>query len=367
MRIGVNALYLIPGGVGGTEIYLRRLLEAMERIPGHEIVVFTNRETGRLGGHTVELPVRAVSRPQRILYEQFKFPAEVRRHGIDVLLNPGFTAPLLCGVPQVTVFHDLQHKRHPEFFRWFDLPFWRFLLWASAHRSRRLVAVSEATRDDLLKYYRLDPDRISVVHHGVEPEFFELAARREDGGYLLCASTTHPHKNHDRLLRAFQRLAKERPGLKLVLTGVKGFVTGEVEGLVRALGLEAFVELKGWVPRAELYELFRRATGFIYPSRFEGFGMPVLEAMAAGVPVACGAIEPLRTLTGGAALLFDPESDEAILDAMRRLVRGEAPTDGPLRAAPFTWQRAAEQTLAAIEDSLRGGSSRRSSSRGTSR
>ncbi|QOY87746.1 glycosyltransferase family 4 protein [Paludibaculum fermentans] len=360
MRIGVNALYLIPGGVGGTEIYLRRLLEAMERISQHEIVVFTNRETGPMGRVCVELPVTATSRPGRILYEQLRLPGVLRRARIDVVLNPGFTAPLLSGLPQVTVFHDLQHKRHPEFFRWFDLPFWRLLLWASAHKSRRLIAVSEATRDDLLKFYALDPRTISVVHHGVEPEFFELAARREDGGYLLCASTTHPHKNHDRLLRVFQRLVQEQPGWKLVLTGVKGFVTGEVEGLVRELGLEASVELKGWVPRAELYELFRRATGFIYPSRFEGFGMPVLEAMAAGLPVACGAIEPLKSLTGGAALLFDPESDEAMLEAMRKLVRGEAPKDGPLRAAPFTWQRAAELTLAAIEDSLRGGSSRRS-------
>lgn len=360
MRIGVNALYLIPGGVGGTEIYLRRLLEAMERISKHEIVVFTNRETGPMGQVCVQLPVTAASRPSRILYEQLQLPGVLRRERIDVVLNPGFTAPLLSGLPQVTVFHDLQHKRHPEFFRWFDLPFWRLLLWASAHKSRRLIAVSEATRDDLLKFYTLDARNISVVHHGVEPEFFELASRREDGGYLLCASTTHPHKNHDRLLRAFQRLVREQPGLRLVLTGVKGFVTGEVERLVRELGLEPSVELKGWVPRAELYELFRRATGFIYPSRFEGFGMPVLEAMAAGLPVACGDIEPLKTLTGGAALLFDPECDEAMLEAMRKLVRGEAPKEGPLRAAPFTWQRAAELTLAAIEDSLRGESSRRS-------
>lgn len=360
MRIGVNALYLIPGGVGGTEIYLRRLLEAMEALGRHQLVVFTNRETGRLGGSSVQLPVRASSRPQRILYEQFKFPAEVRRHEVDVLLNPGFTAPLICGVPQVTVFHDLQHKRHPEFFRWFDLPFWRLLLWTSAHCSRRLIAVSEATRDDLLRYYRLRANRISVVHHGVEPAFFELASRREDGGYLLCASTTHPHKNHDRLLRAFAALRRETRELRLVLTGVKGFAATEVEGQVRALGLETAVELKGWVPREELYELFRRATGFIYPSRFEGFGMPVLEAMAAGVPVACGDIEPLRSLTGGAALLFNPESDEAVLEAMRRLARGEAPANGPERAAPFTWRRAAELTIAAIEDSLRGGSSRRS-------
>ena len=117
MRIGVNALYLIPGGVGGTEIYLRRLLEALRaESRGHQLVVFTNRESGPLGEGSKVLPVSAASRPRRLLYEQLSLPGVLRREGIDVLLNPGFTAPLVCPVPQVTVFHDLQHKRHPEFF-----------------------------------------------------------------------------------------------------------------------------------------------------------------------------------------------------------------------------------------------------------
>jgi len=366
VRIGVNALYLIPGGVGGTEIYLRRLVEAMEECAGgHELVVFCNEETGALGSHSVRLPVRAASRPRRILYEQFILPGILRREGIMVLFNPGFTAPWLAGIPQVTVFHDLQHKRHPEYFRWFDVPFWRLLLWMAVKRSRRLIAVSEATRDDILRFYHLEPDRVSVVHHGVESAFFELAGRRSPGGYLLCASTTHPHKNHTRLLRAFRVLRREQPGLKLILTGVQGFASHDVEEQAGAPDLAEAVELRGWVPREELYELFRCAEGFVYPSLFEGFGMPVLEALAAALPVACSDIEPLRSLAGGRAILFDPENDGAILDAMRRLVRGEAPTGGPRRAAEFTWQRAAQLTLEIIEDSLRGGSSRRSGNRGT--
>ena len=180
MRIGINALYLIPGGVGGTEVYLRRLVEALEGLEsGHEFVILTNRETGRLGKRCVELPVRAAFRPGRLLYEQLRLPGVLKREGIDALLNPGFTAPAWAGVPQVTVFHDLQHKRHPEFFRWFDLPFWELLLWVAVRRSERLIAVSDATRADLKKYYGTDA---AVVEHGVEPEFFELARRREDGG-----------------------------------------------------------------------------------------------------------------------------------------------------------------------------------------
>lgn len=351
MRIGINALYLIPGGVGGTEIYLRQLLKAMERLETeHELIVFSNRETGRLGRHCVELPVHANFRPGRILYEQIGLPAALRRERIDVLFNAGFTAPLLTRVPQVTIFQDLQHKRHPEYFRWFDLPFWQFLLWAAAKKSRRLIAASEATRDDLRQFYGVDS---VVIHHGVEQEFFDLADRREDGGYLLCASTTHPHKNHERLLRVFHMLLQEHPELRLVLTGVRGFVTDRVESLVRELHLQSAVELKGWVPREELHELFRRARGFIYPTRFEGFGLPVLEAMAAGLPLACSRIEPLQTIVAGAAWLFDPDSDEEMLVAMRHVACREAVAGGRERAAHFTWERAARETLRVIAETCR--------------
>src|SRR5258708_22179678 len=165
-RIGVNALYLLPGGVGGTEIYLRELLKALAEIDSaNEYFVFTSLETGRdLVPHQSNFrwkpqAVRASSRPARILWEQLVLPLEATRYRLDVLFNPGFTTPLFAPCPVVTVFHDLQHKRHPEYFRWFDLPSWRFLLWAAAHRSRQIVAVSEATRDDFLRFYRIEPER----------------------------------------------------------------------------------------------------------------------------------------------------------------------------------------------------------------
>src|SRR5260370_40837946 len=160
LRIGVNALYLIPGGVGGTEIYLRNLLQALAAIDSaNQYVVFTNRETGadlvpKQANFLHALQdVHASFRPGRILWEQFVLPYAVRKQRIDVLLNPGFTAPIVCGAPMVTVFHDLQHKRHPEYFRWFDLPLCKFFLWASVRRSRRLIAVSMATRDDMPRSY----------------------------------------------------------------------------------------------------------------------------------------------------------------------------------------------------------------------
>lgn len=327
-------------------MYLRSLVEAMAGLHnGHEIVVFTNRETGALGPEPHVLPVSATSRPARILYEQMRLPGVLRRERIDVLLNPGFTAPYAPPCPQVTVFHDLQHKRHPEYFRWFDLPAWNLLLGMAARRSERLIAVSPATRDDLLKFYPfLESGRIDVVPHGVDQAFFDLAGKREAGNFLLCPSTTHPHKNHARLLECFGELRRRHEGLKLVLTGVKGFVHEDVTRLAESLG-EA-VEVRGWVDRDELLELFRTARAVVYPSTFEGFGMPVAEAMAAGVPLACSHIEPLRTLAQGAAILFDPESEEAMIEAMERVLDGDAPPAS--LAASLTWRHAAEATVESL-------------------
>ena len=142
LRIGINALYLIPGGVGGTEIYLRSLLVALAAIDEiNEYFVYVNAETdvgltpASPRFHSVRCPVRARIRPLRIVFEQTGLPLMLARDRIDVVLNPGYTAPLLARCPSVTVFHDMQHKRHPEFFRAFDLPFWSLLLWLAAVRS----------------------------------------------------------------------------------------------------------------------------------------------------------------------------------------------------------------------------------------
>jgi glycosyltransferase involved in cell wall biosynthesis len=342
LRIGVNALYLIPGGVGGTEIYLRNLLSALGEIDSlNQYVVFTNRETGsdlvpdRPNFVCAQQPLRASFRAARIIWEQVVLPFAAKKHRLDLLFNPGFTAPIACDCPMVTVFHDLQHKRHPEYFRWFDLPFWQFFLWASARRSRGLITVSAATRDDLQRYYGVGA---AVIQHGVEWQFFQIAKRREPRDYILCVSTSHPHKNLERLLRVSRQM-QDLPGL--VITGVRGFAAREVESLAGGC-----VRLTGWIPRDQLYELFRGARGFIYPSTFEGFGMPVSEAMAAEVPVACSDIAPLREVAGSTVHYFDPSSDAAIRDALERLVAGKIPTEAAARrAAQFTWRKTAQATL----------------------
>jgi glycosyltransferase involved in cell wall biosynthesis len=347
-RIGVNALYLIPGGVGGTEIYLRELLAAMAQVDtANEYFVFTNLETGadlaprQANFQWKPQAVHARFRPARILWEQIILPLECSRFHLDVLFNPGFTAPIFAPCRCVTVFHDLQHQRHPEHFRWFDLPVWRLLLWASARRSRTLIAVSEATRADLAHFYPFVKERVRVIPHGVDPTFFTLD-RTNIESYVLCVSTLHPHKNLDRLLRAYAR----QPSAPLVLAGMRGFHTDSIEKLIADLGIADSVKIPGWIPREDLLALYAHARAFIYPSTFEGFGMPVLEAMAAGIPVACSDIPPLREVGGDAPLYFNPENEDAIASALDEILNDESLRQrvseaGRDRARQFTWTRAA--------------------------
>jgi glycosyltransferase involved in cell wall biosynthesis len=223
-----------------------------------------------------------------------------------------------------------------------------------------LIADSEATRADLLRFYRLPDDKIRVIPLGVDPKFFEIVRTGRPEPILLSVSTLHPHKNLDRMLRAFGAFHRARPEFRLVIAGLRGFDTANLERLRQELGLSDAVELTGWIPREDLYSLYARACAFVYPSTFEGFGLPVLEALAAGLPTACSNIEPLASTAGDAALQFDPEDEKALLDAMTRLVcdeglRAQLAAAGPQRAAQFSWDTTAHLTLDALVEAAGGG------------
>lgn len=361
MLIGINALYLIPGGVGGTEIYLRNVLQALAVAdPANEYFILRNRDTGKdltpdaPRFRDCPQPVSGNFRPARLLYEQIALPAVCARLRLDVLFNGGFTAPLLRAPPMVTVFHDLQYLRHPEYYRWFDLPFWKAMLPASARRSRRIVALSETVKADLVHYYSYPANRIAVAPHGVEPEFTEVAEQRSreqsSEKLILCVSTLHPHKNLNALLTAFAQFREANAGWQLCLAGMKGFETERIEARRKELRLEDAVVITGWIPRAEIYGLFRRAAAFVYPSQFEGFGIPVLEALAAGVPVACSRLPSIEEIAGGAATFFDPNRTDEIVRALDAITtqtpgREQLRQAGLQRARDFTWERSARALM----------------------
>ena len=370
LRIGVNALYLIPGGVGGTEIYLRNLLRALAAVDHrNEYVVYANSETDAElcpGAPNFEFKatgVRARFRPGRLLWEQMALPWSGRRGNLDVLFCPGFTAPYFARPSRVTVIHDLQHKRQPGNFGLLERSAWNLSVAAAVRSSEQLITVSENSRRDIESIYGKRNGRLHVIPHGVEPAFFGLR-QSEDfpldllrqagmpaGPYLLAVSTLHPHKNWPRLLEAFKRLRMKRPDLRLAGCGLPGKSSAAVQEHVRAAGLEESVRLLGWLPRRTVVALYKHAEALVFPSTFEGFGMPVAEALAAELPVVCSDIPPLREIADGCAYFFDPRSADELAGALERVLldpftRKKQVLEGRRRAESLTWTRAAERTLA---------------------
>lgn len=353
LHIGVNALYLIPGGVGGTEIYLHSLLNGLcEALStNHRITVFVNRRWTETPGLAIfRCNVDPSNRPARLIYEQTLLPWYLRQLKIDVLLNPGFTGPLLSPCPTVTVFHDLQHKVHPEFFRALDLPFWNLLLAQSASSSTALLAISEATAKDLARFYPNAANKITVIPHGVDPSFSQIIRRPSYPPFFLTVCTTHPHKNLDRLLRAFANFPATH---RLVVAGLEGFAHKGLLQLRRDLRLNDRVEFTGWIPRVQLLDLFARADAAIFPTLFEGFGLPVTEALAAGLPTACSNIAPFAPYKN-ATVQFDPMSESAIVDALYRITRN-AIGNGPETVAHLTWTATAQATLKLLQATAKQG------------
>jgi len=383
MNIAVNTLFLLPGQVGGTEIYTRSLLGAMTEVSlRHRLIIFTNRENHDSfadgpGLERVPCPVRAVSRPARIAWEQLALPWQLLAAGADVVFSPGFTTPLCCGTPTVVTVHDLIWRTHPENFPPSYRLFLETLIPWSAARARRVIAVSRFTADRLCRTYGVPADKVRVIHEAPARALMELASttappaeearRRLDAlgvgpAHLLCVSTLAPHKNVRRLLQAFRevksRLAGHRglEGLQLVLAGIKGRSHDEVREMARLLDLdEADLLVTGWVDDEDLALLYRTARLFAYPSLHEGFGLPLLEAMAFGIPVASSNATALPEVGGDAAFWFDPEDTGMMAHTLvRALTDPDEARRTALRGAErlrrFSWERAARQTINLLLD-----------------
>lgn len=375
MRIGINLLPWLPGRRGGLETYDRSLLRALLELDTDDtFVLFLSREAvGAMGLQSSRLeewgcPIYSRYRPLRALWEQTRFAAWVARSGVEVLFCPHSLLPTRCPVPMVQVVHDLQVFDLPENFSALKRAYLYRRLPDSARRAAGIIAISEFTRQSVIRNLRAPADKISVILEAASPDF---APQSEAGvaamrarcelrqPYLLCLSTSHKHKHLERLVRAFDALKDTWPGPEqLVMAGLPG--TGEAEfraALAQARHREDLLHL-GRLSYEELPPLYAGALGLVFPSCYEGFGLPVVEAMACGCPVACSEAGSLPEAAGGAALLFDCHSDQAVTAAMRRLLeepalRADLRARGLERVKSLTWAETARQTLAVLHRAAR--------------
>jgi glycosyltransferase involved in cell wall biosynthesis len=341
MRVGLSLLTLVPGVVGGSETYARELCRALARVGEHEYAVFAPTLAPRAGDGlptTVVLEYRARTTTAGRLAAMSlatALPKPVRRRfdraDLAALHFPlSVMIPRIDLPPAVTTVHDLQHELYPAFFSRAELAYRRAVYGWTVKRSRLLIAISEHARSSLLERYGLPPERVRTIHLGIDHARFAPDGR-ERGQFLLYPANRWPHKNHERLLDAFALVRQERPELRLVLTG---------QGHDRAQLPEA-VESRGHVTADELVDLYRAAACLVFPSLYEGFGLPPLEAMACGCPVACSNATSLPEVCGDAAEYFDPLSTEDMAAAIDRALEGRLVERGVARAAGFTWDACA--------------------------
>jgi glycosyltransferase involved in cell wall biosynthesis len=380
-RIGIDAHLLSFAGSyrqAGVSRYIAELLRAFASDPAaagdYDYRAFVGPEpvptdflpagtTGRVRFVHSRLPT--ANPLVRIAWEQALGPVAAARARLDLVHGPVNALPLAAPGRGVVTIHDLAFLAHPEALSATRRRYLTVLTALSARRAARIIAVSAFTRDEIVRHLRVPASKIAVVHNAVDRSFAPLpadeiaafrAAQRLPARTILCVGTLEPRKNLVGLLDAFALLAPQTDA-ELIVVGGQGWLYDAALARVAALDLTGRVRFTGFVPDEDLPRWYNAATAFVYPSVYEGFGLPPLEALACGAPTVTGAGTAMAEVVGDAALLVDPRDPAALAAALRRLLddaalRATLRERGPRQAARFTWAHAAAATRAVYDDTL---------------
>lgn len=374
-RVGVNLLWMVPSVVGGSETYTTRLLRGLSERPREMDYIlfalpqFAHAHPDLASAYEVAYaPLTGQIKSFRVAGENSWLAAQCRRRKIDLVHHGGGTMPLLRATRSVLTIHDLQYLYFPEYFTRAKLRFLKTMVPRSAEAARRVLVPSEYTRRTVIERLHIDPSVVIVVPHGIAPRgYTEVATdvrERYDlpGPFFLYPAATYPHKNHLILLEGFAKLLEKHREARLVLTGAKAWQEWKVakemgeriDREISKLGIGESVRRLGYVSTADLEALYDEATSLVFPSRFEGFGAPILEAMARGCAVIASNTTALPEIVGTSGRLISPDNAEEWCEAMAELIdddelRATFEKEGPERARAFGWDRSAE----VLEDAYR--------------
>ncbi len=364
IHVGLNLVFVIPGETGGMEVAARETIPHLAAIDDVRLTAFVSRDAaGTFDGiEEVVLPVSASNRVDWVRGEQQYLPRAAAKAGCEIVHSLGSTAPLRGAFTRVTTIHDLNYKLVPDAHFGLRGLGMRVLVPGAARRSQRILVDAQSTKDDLQRELRTAAQKIDVVPLGVAapsaaptPEA-TLRTQLElgDRPVVLCVGARRPHKNAIAVLGAISGID---PRPIVVISGYRTPYEDELRARAHELGVADDLRLPDLLSAADLEGLYALARCVAVPSLYEGFGLPVLEAMIRGVPVACSDRSSLPEVAGDAALMFDPDDSEAVRDGLTRLLTDEALTHrlraaGRERAATFTWARTAQLTADAYRRSL---------------
>jgi glycosyltransferase involved in cell wall biosynthesis len=364
LRIAIDA-HSVGTRLAGNETYAVNLIEALAQIDQtnhYTLYVTKNEAVDRFKDRWPNFSIVRTLPHSPLIRIPLILSAELRRHPVDVL-HVQFTAPPLAPCPVVVSIHDLSFEHLPETFKRRSRMQMRLTIRRSARNAAHILALSKSVRDDIIQTYRLPPDRITTIPLAAAPHFRPVTNAKDlqrvrhtygiTGDYILSVGSLQPRKNLRRLVQAYSRLRDASLRVKLptlVLVGKKAWLFGDTLRAIEQSGVGDQVLLTDYVSETDLPALYSGALCFVYPSYFEGFGLPPLEAMQCGTPVIVGNRTSLPEVVGDAGLLVNPFDEGEITEAMARLIdnpdlREELRVKGLERAAKFTWQETARRTL----------------------
>jgi glycosyltransferase involved in cell wall biosynthesis len=362
MRVALNAqLYSHAADYRATGVsrYVEQLVSRLPRVaPEHEYEFFVPPRVQVPGGIASRLPTE--NPLTRIWWEQCIEPVHVRRHHIEVLHSPVNVSPLVSSAPSVVTLHDLSFVRFPDRFRGPQRRYQTMMSRISARRARFVIVPSVTTRDDAVSAFDLDPGRVVVIPEAVGDEFRvdRTSPRPLVEPYILFVGTMEPRKNIPLLIDAFAQFRARGGDHTLALVGPRGWMFEQVEDAIQRAQLGPSIRILDYVP--DLTPWYNHAAFFVYPSAYEGFGLPPLEAMACGTPAVLSTAGSLAELAGDAALLVDPAKPMEMVAAMETLaadptLRCRLTQAGLARAAEFSWDVTVRKTVAVYEAAVNRG------------
>jgi len=372
-RIGVNLLWLVPGEVGGSEEYTVRLLAALKEFGSDdvEIVLYVNRRFGAAYPDlassflTRGAPVSGSSRGLRVMLESTWLAVRSRLDGCALVHHAGGTMPMVRTVPGILTMHDLQPLVNPERFGLIKGTYIRILAPRSLKKAKVVVCLSDFVANDVIDRVGVRPEDIEIVPCGVSDPGAAFDQQRSrallegldlsDHPFVIYPAITYPHKNHATLVAAFARIADQVDDARLVFTGGAGASDAVVESTIAAYGLQSKVIRTGRIPESDLDLLYRAATMMAFPSLYEGFGVPILEAMSRGCPIVSSDAGSLPEVVGDAGELVDPIDVAGWANAMLALLtdptrRTVLTRRGFDRAAQFSWSGSAQSLLSVYRE-----------------
>lgn len=293
----------------------------------------------------------------KLLWTQIALPLNLFLHrpAPDVFFTPTHYAPRFSPIPMVISVMDLSYIFYPELFKKSDL--FQLINWTaySVKKATKIVTISNASKDDIIKVYKVKSDKVQVIYPGIKAGSLMDKKENTEGEYILFVGTLQPRKNIVRLIEAFSRLVKKHPKIKLIIVGKKGWLWEDILNAPKKFSVEEKVKFLEFVSDEQLASLYQHALCFVLPSLYEGFGLPVLEAMKYGCPVITSNISSLPEAGGDAALYIDPQSTEDIAQKLEKIItdpvlRKELIEKGKKQIQKFSWEKSAQETLKVLEN-----------------